>query len=155
MKLIVIGLETSPQSNLRRARRSSVDKTSSKLLGSHSPSMLTVRCRSMLKYGRRASQRYCYCCSRHVAFVLIHFCTWISLQPHFDLEPDYIIRKGIRHRIQRYTVRTEILSTFHTRVECISERHYTYWNQCMPRCRKMPKTMPEADPSPWGTWTSI
>jgi len=28
------------QSNLRRARRSSVDKTNSKLLGSHSPSML-------------------------------------------------------------------------------------------------------------------
>jgi len=31
---------------------------------------------------------------------------------HFDLEPDYIIRKGIWPRIQRYTVRTEILSTF-------------------------------------------
>ena len=36
--------------------------------------------------------------------------------PHFDLEPDYIIRKSIRHRIQRYTVRTEILPIFHTRV---------------------------------------
>jgi len=46
--------------------------------------------------------------------------------PHFDLEPDYIIRKGIQHRIQRYTVRTEILLTFHTRVECISQRHYAY-----------------------------
>ena len=30
-----------PQSNLRRARRSSADKTSSKLMGSHSPSMLS------------------------------------------------------------------------------------------------------------------
>jgi len=37
--------------------------------------------------------------------------------PHFDLEPGYIIRKGIRHRIQRYTVRTEILPIFHTRVD--------------------------------------
>jgi len=32
---------TSPQSNLRIARPSSTDKTTSKLLGSHSPSMLT------------------------------------------------------------------------------------------------------------------
>jgi len=36
-------LKTSPpQSNLRRARRSSADKTSSKLLGLHSPSMLST-----------------------------------------------------------------------------------------------------------------
>ena len=34
-----------------------------------------------------------------------------------NLEPDYIIRKGIRHRIQRYTMRTEILPIFHTRVD--------------------------------------
>jgi len=46
---------------------------------------------------------------------------------HFDLEPDYIIRKGIWRIIQRYTVRTEILPTFHTRVECISQRHHAYW----------------------------
>jgi len=45
---------------------------------------------------------------------------------HFDLEPDYIIRKGIRHGIQQYILHREILSTFHTRVECISQRHYTY-----------------------------
>jgi len=44
--------------------------------------------------------------------------------PHFDLEPDYIIRKGIRHRIQRYTVRTEILPIFHTRVDKRSMRHF-------------------------------
>jgi len=37
--------------------------------------------------------------------------------PHFDLEPDYIIRKRIRHRIQQYTVRTEILPIFHRRVD--------------------------------------
>jgi len=44
--------------------------------------------------------------------------------PHFNLEPDYIIRKGIRHRIQRYTVRTEILPIFHTRVNNQSIHHF-------------------------------
>jgi len=39
--------KTSPQSNLRRARRSSAHKTNSKLLGSHSPSMLTPLCAEM------------------------------------------------------------------------------------------------------------
>jgi len=120
-------------------RRSSADKTSSKLLGSLSPSMLTVRSRSMLKYGRHASHRYRYCRSGCVAFVLIHFAHEFLFNPHFDLEPDYIIRKGIRHRIQRYTRRTEILPIFHTRVECISQRHLAYRNQCMPRCRKCHK----------------
>jgi len=33
---------------------------------------------------------------RHVAFVLLRFCTWISLQPQFHLERNYITRKGIR-----------------------------------------------------------
>ena len=37
--------------------------------------------------------------------------------PHFNLEPDYIIRRPIVHRILRYIPRGEILSTFHTRVE--------------------------------------
>ena len=44
--------------------------------------------------------------------------------PHFDLEPDDIIGKGIRHRIQRYTVRMEILPIFHTRVDNRSIRHF-------------------------------
>jgi len=46
---------TSPQSNLRRARRFSPDKTNSKLLGSHSPSMLTVRSRSCMWPPRSAA----------------------------------------------------------------------------------------------------
>jgi len=45
--------------------------------------------------------------------------------PHFDLEPDYIIRKPIVHRIQR---RREILSTFHTRVDHRSVRHFATVN---------------------------
>ena len=43
---------------------------------------------------------------------------------HFDLEPDYIIRKPIVHRIQRCILRREILSTFHTRVDYRSVRHF-------------------------------
>jgi len=118
---------TSHQSNLRRERRSSADKTSSKLLGSHSPSMLTVRSRSMLKYGRRASHRIVITTDAVGVLRLFWyiFAHEFLFNPHFDLEPDYIIRKGMRHRIQRYTMRTEILLTFHTRVEWISQRHIT------------------------------
>jgi len=41
------------------------------------------------------------------------------LHPHFDLEPDYITRKPMKHRFQLYIVSSEILSTFHTRVRYI------------------------------------
>ena len=40
---------------------------------------------------------------------LLHFCTFL-LNPHLDLEPDYIVRKQMKHRFQWYIVRTEILS---------------------------------------------
>jgi len=42
----------------------------------------------------------------------------------FDLEPDYIIRKGIRQRIQQCNLCREILSTFYTRVDNRSIRHF-------------------------------
>jgi len=42
----------------------------------------------------------------------------------FDVEPDYIVRKPILHRIQWYILRGEILSTFHTRVDNRSIRHF-------------------------------
>ena len=48
-----------------------------------------------------------------------HFCTFLH-NPHFDFEPDYVIRKPRKGRFQRYIVRTEIFSTFHTWVEYIS-----------------------------------
>jgi len=44
--------------------------------------------------------------------------------PQFDLELNYIIRKPLVHRIQRYIRRREILSTFHTRVDNRSIRHF-------------------------------
>jgi len=52
----------------------------------------------------------------------------ISSQPHFDLKPDYIIRKPTKRRFQRYIARTEIFSTFHARVEYISQ-HSAHSNQ--------------------------
>ena len=48
-----------------------------------------------------------------------HFCTFLH-NPHFDFEPDYVIRKPRKRRFQRYIVRTEIFSTFHAWVEYIS-----------------------------------
>ena len=47
---------------------------------------------------------------------------YISAQPHFDLELDYITRKPMQHRFQLYILRREILSTFHTRVKYITRR---------------------------------
>jgi len=44
-------------------------------------------------------------------FELLHSCAF-CINPHFDLEPDYIIRKPIVQRIQRCNLRREILSTF-------------------------------------------
>jgi len=58
-----------------------------------------------------------------VAFELLHSCTF-RVNPHFDLEADYITRKQIVHRIQRYILCREILSTFHTRVDHRSVRHF-------------------------------
>jgi len=53
--------------------------------------------------------------------LLLHFCTFL-LKPHFDLEPDYVVRKPIKRCFQQCLVRTEILSTFQTRVEYLSWR---------------------------------
>jgi len=67
----------------------------------------------------------------HCVLYLLHFCTFL-INPHFDLEPDYIVRKPIKRRFQRYLVRTEIVSTFHTGVEYISRqtiRHSAHSNQ--------------------------
>jgi len=52
------------------------------------------------------------------------FADEFRVNPHFDLEFDYIIRKGIWRRIQRYTVRTEILPIFQTRVDNRSTCHF-------------------------------
>jgi len=64
----------------------------------------------------------CCCDEAKTSEMVLHFCTFL-LNPHFDLEPDYIFRKPTKHRFQRYIVRTEIFPTFHhARVEYISLR---------------------------------
>ena len=40
----------------------------------------------------------------------------IALEPSIDLELEYIFRKPMEHRFQRYIVRKEMLSIFHARV---------------------------------------
>jgi len=59
------------------------------------------------------------------------------------IEPDYIFEKPMKRRFQRYLVRTEILSTFHVRVEYISVRkirHSAHSNHWRRTCLKIPKS---------------
>ena len=58
-----------------------------------------------------------------VTFKLHVFALGFLFNPQFDLEPEYIIRKPPLRRIQRYILRREILSTFHTWVDNRSIRH--------------------------------
>jgi len=83
----------------------------------------------MPPYALYASHRVMAACSSSAAvailgvFELLHSCTF-RVNPQFDLEPDYIIRKPIFHRIKRCNLLREILSTFHTRVDHRSVRHF-------------------------------
>ena len=47
-------------------------------------------------------------CGGHFA---CFYCTF-RVNPHFDLEPDYITRKPIVHRIQRYILRRKYCQLF-------------------------------------------
>jgi len=61
-------------------------------------------------------------CEENPSEMVLHFCTFL-LNPHFDLEPDYIFRKPIKQHFQWYIVHTEIFSTFHAQVEYISDQN--------------------------------
>jgi len=76
---------------------------------------------------------------RHVAFVLLRFCTWIFLQP--PIRSWTWLQKPIFHRIQRYILRREILSTFHTRVDHRSVRHF-----CIAFTPKLPLPLRRSPP---------
>ena len=84
------------------------------------------------------------CCYRPIA-VLRLFCYVFALEflfnPHFDLEPDYIIRKPIIHRILWYIPRREMLSTFHTWVDNRSIRHF-----CIAFTPKLPLPLRRSPP---------
>ena len=67
-----------------------------------------------------------------------HFCTFLH-NPHVHFEPDYVARKPRKWRFQRYIGRTEIFSTFHTRIEYISVKTVISVYQC--RAAMMPQSI--------------
>ena len=66
---------------------------------------------------RAAERPFCVC-------QLLHFCQLLS-NSSVDLEFECICGKPMKRRFQRCIVRTEILATFHPRVEYISVTKYT------------------------------
>jgi len=101
------------------------------------------------------------CCHRPIAMLRL-FCYGFAREflfnPHFDLEPDYII-KPIIHRILRYIPHREILSTFHTQVDHRSVRHFCIVftpKQPLPLRRSPPKSnTPIPSPIPLTTSNGI
>jgi len=86
-----------------------------------------------------------------LCYVFVHK---FLFNPHLDLEPDYVIRKPIIHRIQWCNLRWEKFSTFHTRVEnssvSWSVRHFSIQiNGAEFSKNPTIKTMPETATSPW------
>ena len=68
---------------------------------------------------------------------------YISLvNPHFELEPHYITRKPIVHRIQRYIPRREILSTFRARVTVHPVAIVTYRSKMPKNARNHARNSP-------------
>jgi len=77
----------------------------------------------------RSKMSGCYSYSLHLRIAMLHlFCCVFALEflfnLQFDLEPDYIIRKPLLRKIQRYILHREILSTFYTRVDNRSIHHF-------------------------------
>jgi len=95
-----------------------------------------------------------FCCGYATAAILPVLCYVFVhkflFNPHFDIEPDYIIRKPIRHKIQWCNLRRKILSTFHIRVDHRSVRPFPIEKNRA----KMP-TNARNSPFPWGTWTYL
>jgi len=77
----------------------------------HSRRLPTIMTSSALITVRRA-----VACAKNPLETVLHFCKFL-LNHNFDLEPDYIFRKPIKRRFQRYTVCREIFSTFHAQVK--------------------------------------
>jgi len=87
---------------------------------------------------------------RDAASVCCVFALEFLFNPQFDLEPDYIIRKPLFCRIQRYILRRKVLSTFHTRVDNRSVHHY-----CIVFTPKLPLPFRRSPPNlihPFRAW---
>ena len=78
---------------------------------------------------------------RHVASVLLHFCTWISLQPpRWSWTWLYHKKATLTQNSTIYST-WEILSTFHTQVDNRSIRHF-----CIVFTLKMPLPLRRSPP---------
>jgi len=105
---------------LRRVRRSSADKTSAQIANYWDRTALACW-QWDLGHAKIWPPRSAALHAAVAMDVLRLFCYIFAheflFNPHFDLESDYVTRKPILHRIQRCILRTEILSTFRTRVD--------------------------------------
>jgi len=80
---------------------------------------------------------------------LLYFCK-LPTNPNINFELNCILKKHMKRRFQWYLVRTEILSTFHTRVEYISITKYAIESN-----GSVGQNTLETTPSPCSTWTPI
>jgi len=84
-----------------------------------------VRCTAL--HHSKMSACYSYSLHGRIAMLRLFCCVFAHeflFNPQFDLETDYIIRKPLPRRIQRYILHRKILSTFHTRVNNRSMCHF-------------------------------
>jgi len=89
---------------------------------------------------RVPQQNDCFAIAIRALFWCV-FALEFRFNPQFDLEPDYITRKPPLRRIQRYILHREILSTFHTRVDNRSIRHF-----CIVFAPKLPLSLQRSPP---------
>jgi len=61
-------------------------------------------------------------CAENPSETVLHFCPFL-LNPHFNLEPDYMLRKPTKWHFHRYIAHIEIFSTFHAQVKYISGKN--------------------------------
>jgi len=101
-----------------------------------------VRCTAL--HCSKMSACYSYSLHGRIAMLRLFCCIFafeFLFNPQFDLEPDYIVRKPLLYRIQRYILQREILSTFHIRVDNRLIRHY-----CIVFTPKRPLPLPRSQP---------
>ena len=91
--IVSVQIVTSPQSHLRKARRSSVHKKNSKLLDPHSP--IKYRPTSTAPVPCAAANGGLLIMAAEKAQFSCVFAREFRVNPKFDLEPVYVIRKGI------------------------------------------------------------
>jgi len=145
---------TSPESNLRRVHHSSADKTSIQIANYWDRTALACwqwdLGHAQIWPPRSTALLLLSQWTRVLCYVFLHK---FLFNPHFDLEPDYITRKGIRHRIHVICIRKYCQLFTHKSIV----DHYAMlpFKTIGLKFGKLSETMPKTAPSPWGMWTSI